>query len=83
MTARKYSRANNAYKKIAEETDLLEIIKTLRKARLIINWRMTQKQQQLVNYFKEYSLETPTIQQKDFKKYTKRALIKSITAPAY
>lgn len=41
MTARKYSRANNAYKKIAEETDLLEIIKTLRKARLIINWRMT------------------------------------------
>ena len=61
MTARKYSRANNAYKKIAEETDLLEIVKTLRRARLIINWRMTWKQQQLVDYFKEYSLETPTI----------------------
>ena len=42
---------------------------------------MTWKQQQLVDYFKEYSLETPTIQQKDFRKYTKRELIQSITEP--
>ena len=30
MTARKYKRANNAYSKIAEEMDILQIVKTLR-----------------------------------------------------
>lgn len=61
MTARKYKRAKNAHKKITEEMDLLQIIKTLRKARFLIESQMTTQQQQLIDYFKEYSLETNTI----------------------
>lgn len=63
MTARKYKRAKNAQKKISEEIDLIEIVKTLRAARFIINSQMTPKQQQCIDYFKEYSLETPSIHQ--------------------
>ena len=80
MTARKYHRANNAYTKMAEEIDLLSIIKTLRRARFLINQRMDWKQQQLVDYFKEYSLETPTIHQQDHKVYSKKELIEFITS---
>lgn len=64
---------------MAEEIDLISIIKTLRRARFLINQRMDWKQQQLVDYFKEYSLETPTIHNKDRKLYTKKELIKYIT----
>ena len=45
MTARKYKRAQNAHKKISEELDLLQIVKTLRKARFMIDNSMTLKQQ--------------------------------------
>lgn len=44
MTKRKYRRAQNAYKKISEEVDLIKIVKTLRIARFLIDMNFTQKQ---------------------------------------
>ena len=61
MTARKYRRVQNANKKFVQEMDIIEIVKTLRKARFIIDNQMTSQQQQLIDYFKEYSLETASI----------------------
>ena len=43
MTARKYLRAKNAEAKMAEETDLITILKTLRSARFLINSKMSYK----------------------------------------
>jgi len=79
MTARKYQRANNANAKIKEEIDLIQIIKTLRRSRFLTNHFMDSHQQQLIDYHKEYSLETKTIKDKHFKMYTKKELISYIT----
>ena len=44
MTARKYKRALNGQKKLNEEFDLIQIVKTLRQARFLINNTMDPKQ---------------------------------------
>ena len=44
MTTRKYQRAKNAEAKMAEEIDLITIIKTLRSARFLINSQMNERQ---------------------------------------
>ena len=41
MTSRKYQRAKNAEAKMAEEMDLITILKTLRSARFLIDSKMT------------------------------------------
>jgi hypothetical protein len=41
MTARKYKRQMNANKKLLEELDLIEIVKTLRQARFLIDQTFT------------------------------------------
>lgn len=76
MTARKYKRQANAQLKMNQELDLLEIVKTLRQARFLIDNTMTEQQKQLVDYFKIYSLETPLIK-RDLV-YSKYELFKSI-----
>ena len=41
MTYRKYQRSKNGEAKLAEETDLITILKTLRSARFLINQKMS------------------------------------------
>ena len=41
MTSRKYQRAKNAEAKMAEEMDLITILKTLRSARFLIDFKMS------------------------------------------
>lgn len=64
MTEKKYRRAKNAEAKIAEETDIITILKTLRSARFLIDKYMSVKQQQAVDFFQAYSLETKSIYDK-------------------
>jgi hypothetical protein len=47
-------------KKLTEELDIIHIIKTLRQSRFIIEKFMTMKQQNMIDFFREYSLETPS-----------------------
>ena len=75
MTARKFKRQNNARYKMSEEFDLIQIVKTLRQARLLIQNQLTDKQRQLVNFFKNYSLETKSIHLDGDKKYSRDELV--------
>jgi len=50
MTERKLRSAKNAEAKMAEETDLITILKTLRSARFLINQKMSDQQQQAVDF---------------------------------
>ena len=61
MTARKFKRQANAQMKMNQELDVIEIVKTLRQARFLIDNTMTEHQKKLIDYFKIYSLETPSI----------------------
>lgn len=79
MIARKYERNKNASSKILEEIDLIHIVKTLRRSRFLNNYFMNAHQQQLIDYHKEYSLETKSIKDKNFKVYSKKELIQHIT----
>jgi hypothetical protein len=45
-------------KKLTEELDIIHIIKTLRQSRFIIEKFMSKKQQNMIDFFREYSLET-------------------------
>ena len=64
MSARKFDRSKNAQAKLAEEFDIITILKTLRAARFLINSQMSKKQQQAIDFFQAYSLESKTIYDK-------------------
>lgn len=68
---------NGAFK-MSEEFDLLQIVKTLRQARLLIHNQLDSKQRQLVNYVKNYSLETKSIYLDENKKFSRDELITSL-----
>lgn len=68
----------NAAFKMSEEFDLLQIVKTLRQARLLIHNQLDSKQRQLVNYVKNYSLETKSIYLDENKKFSRDELITSL-----
>lgn len=78
MTARKYKRLKNAEKKMSEELDIVQIVKTMRQVRLLLTSQLTPKQRQLASYLKRYSLETPTIYQEEMKKFSRQELIQSL-----
>ena len=61
MTARKYKRQKNANQKMNKELDIIQTVKTLRQARFLINNSLTAEQSQLINYFKDYSLEKTSL----------------------
>lgn len=78
MTARKYKRQNNAKIKMSEEFDIIQIVKTLRQVRLLISNHLTHQQRQLVNYLRNYSLETPTIMPEGATKFSRNELMDSL-----
>jgi hemerythrin superfamily protein len=79
MTARKYKRQVNGQKKINSEFDIIEIVKTLRHARFLIDNAMTEKQKKLIDFFKCYSLETPYIKKEQ--NFNKLDLFKTFIDP--
>ena len=76
-------RARNGDQKLLEETDLIQIVKTLRQARFIIDQTLDSRQQKLVDYFNQYSLETSTVRAKTHNKdHPKLSLINSLNEPS-
>lgn len=63
-------RNNNAKSKLAQELDILNIVRDLRVSRFLTNLWLTPYQQQMVDYFKQYSLENKSIRPSDWKNYS-------------
>jgi len=53
------------------EFDILNIIKELRVARFLVNLQLAPYQQQVVNYFKQYSMDTKNLRPQSYEFLTK------------
>ena len=69
------NRNNNAKDKLSQEMDILNIVRDLRVSRFLNSLWLTPYQQQSVDYFKQYSLETKAIKPSEWKDYSKKKLI--------
>lgn len=58
-----------------EEMDILEIVKCLRVSKFMQNLALSPYQQQMINYFYEYSLENKLAKPRDWKQYDRRELV--------
>ena len=65
----------NGRSKLMKELDILNIIRDLRVFRFLSGLWLTPYQQQLVHYFKQYSLETKSIHPKEWRTFSKPELI--------
>lgn len=57
----------------------MNIVRDLRVSRFLTNLWLTPYQQQMVEYFKQYSLENSSIRPTDWKTYSKKKLIQKVS----